>query len=120
MIKSTYIKILVLILIFLGEALAIYAEMTGARMNQVTQQPFLQIFLKMFLIIIIGSGLLIAGYMLGFESFKNIWIVSVISITSILIIEPILALTIFKQMPTTGALIGLVLGIIGIIAAIFF
>ena len=118
--QQFYIKILVLILIFLGEALAIYAEMTGARMNQVTQQPFLQIFLKMFLIIIIGSGLLIAGYMLGFESFKNIWIVSVISITSILIIEPILALTIFKQMPTTGALIGLVLGIIGIIAAIFF
>ena len=46
---TTYAKILVLILLFIGETLSIYAEMVGARSNQISAQPFLQIFLKMFL-----------------------------------------------------------------------
>jgi hypothetical protein len=118
--KITFIKILVLILLFLGEALSIYAEMVGARSNYVASQPFLQIFLKMFLLITLGGGFLIAGYMLGFNAFKNIWIVSVASITSILIVEPILAWVIFHQVPTIGAIIGFILGAIGLFLSIFF
>jgi len=117
--EPPYTKILVLVLIFLGEALAIYAEMIGARSHNVLQNPFLQTFIKMFLVIIIAGALLIAGYMLGYKSFKNIWIVGVISITSIIILEPILAYTIFKQLPTRGALIGLILGIAGMLSALF-
>ncbi|MEM5778032.1 MAG: hypothetical protein QXK49_00160 [Candidatus Aenigmatarchaeota archaeon] len=64
--------------------------------------------------------MLILGYIFGFSSFKNIWIVSIISITSILISEPILAYTFFHQMPTTGALIGLVFGVLGFISTIIF
>lgn len=118
--ETIYSKILVLILIFVGEALSIYAEMAIARTDIIVSQPFLQIFLKMFLMITLAGGFLLAGYMLGFKSFKNIWIVSAISITSILIVEPILAWTIFQQMPTTGAMIGFTLGAIGLIISIFF
>jgi hypothetical protein len=118
--ETTYSKILVLILLFAGEALSIYAEMVGARSNHIASQPFLQIFLKMFLLITLAGGFLIAGYMLGFGAFKNIWIVSVASITSILIVEPILAWTIFHQVPTIGAIIGFVLGVIGLFLSIFF
>ena len=116
----TYSKILVLILIFLGEALSIYAEMVGARSNFFTSEPFWQIFSKMFLLIILAGGFLIAGYMLGFDVFKNIWIVSVASITSILIVEPILAWVIFQQVPAIGAIIGFTLGAIGLFFSIFF
>lgn len=112
--ESIYSKILVLALLFIGEALSIYAEMLGARSNHLAAQPFLQIFLKMFLLIATAGGFLIAGYMLGFKVFKNIWIVSVASMTSILIVEPILAWTTFQQVPTTGAIIGFVLGVIGL------
>ena len=115
-----YSKILVIILLVIGEALSIYAEKISARTHQITSEPFLQIFIKMFLLITIAGGFLIAGYMLGFSAFKNIWTVSVTSITSILIVEPILAWTIFRQTPTTGALIGFILGTIGLFLTIFF
>jgi len=110
-------KILVIVFIFAGEALSIYAEMAGARTNSLLQQPFMQIFAKLFIFILVGSALLLAGYMLGFSAFKNIWIVSVTSITSILIIEPVLAYAFFQQLPTTGALIGLILGALGFLSA---
>jgi hypothetical protein len=117
---ATYSKILVLVLLFIGEALAVYAEMAGAKSNHIASHPLLQIFLRMFLLFALGGGFLIAGYMLGFKAFKNIWIVSVASITSILIVEPILAWTFFQQMPTTGAIIGFVLGATGLFFSIFF
>jgi len=117
--EAAYSKILVIFLIVFGEALSIFAEMTGARSHNVASNPFLQVFWKMFLMITLAGGFLIAGYVLGFGAFKNIWIVSAISITSILIVEPILAWTFFHQMPTTGAVIGFVLGAIGLFAAIF-
>lgn len=112
------LKILAIILLFLGEGLAIWAEMIAARNLGLTGRPFLNVFLKMFLVIVIAGGFLIAGYMLGFRAFQNIWIVSAISITSILIIEPILAWTIFQQIPTRGALLGLIFGAAGFLSAI--
>ncbi len=117
--NSVFTKTLVVLFVFLGEAFSIYAEMLAARNNYFSSQPIFQTFLKGFLIITIGGGLLILGYMLGFKSFKNIWIVSVTSITSILIIEPILAYTFFHQLPTKGALIGLIFGTLGFLATIF-
>ena len=112
-----YSKILTVLIIFLGETLAIYAEMIAARTYSVSSKPFFQIFSKMFLIIISAGGFLIMGYMIGFSSFKNIWIVSVTSITSILIIEPALAFLIFQQLPTKGATIGLIFGLLGFLSS---
>lgn len=111
-----YPQILVAILIFLGESFSIYAEMIAARTYSLGTQPFLEAFLKMFIVFVFGGMLLISGYMMGFSSFKNIWIVSVISITSILISEPTLAYVIFHQLPTKGAAIGLIFGILGFIS----
>ncbi len=118
--EINYSKILVLVLIFLGEILAIYAEMVGAKTNHLTSQPFWQTFLKMFLLITLAGGILIAGYMLGINAFKNIWVVSVVSITSILLVEPILAWTIFHQVPTIGAVLGFILGATGLFLSLFY
>ena len=112
------LKILMVALIFLGESFSIYAEMVMAK--NYSNTSFINIFLKMVVVIIIAGIFLIAGYMFGFKSFKNIWIVSVASITSILIMEPILAYTIFHQLPTKGALIGLILGALGFLSTIIY
>jgi hypothetical protein len=116
--NSLYLKIIVILLIIIGEGFAIFAEMMAARNH--TGSLITQTFLKMFLVFIIAAGFLLTGYVLGYSVFKNIWIVSVASITSILIIEPILAYTIFSQLPTKGALIGLILGALGFISALVF
>lgn len=112
-------KFFAIIFIFLGEALAIFAEMVAARTKISSFQNISKIFFSTFIFIVAGGLLLILGYILGFKEFKNIWIVSVISITSILIIEPILAFAIFRQLPTRGAILGLVLGILGFLSALF-
>jgi hypothetical protein len=113
-------KLFGVLILVAGEATAIYAEMIAARNFGTVDRPFLQVFLKVFLIMVLAAGILMTGYMLNYRSFKNIWVVSVISITSILFLEPLLAYTLFRQLPTRGALIGLVLGALGFIATIFF
>ncbi|MEM5834417.1 MAG: hypothetical protein QXQ69_01040 [Candidatus Aenigmatarchaeota archaeon] len=112
---SAVLQALSILLLFLGEALAIYSEIAGA--NKVLNENKIssETFLWFFLLITIAGLPLIAGYFLGIIAFKNIWIVSVVSIVSILIVEPILAYLIFKQFPTYGALIGLILGSVGLI-----
>lgn len=112
-------KILTILIIFLGETFAILAEVIAAKYYSFNDARFLNIFLKALPIIIIGGMLLLFGYMLGLRSFKNIWIVSTISITSILIAEPIINYTITHQLPTSGALIGFILGILGFFSALF-
>ncbi len=117
---QTYLKILVPLFIFFGESLSIYAELVGEKSNYLATQPFWQIFIKVFLLITFAGAFLVAGYMLGLQAFKSVWVVSVISITSILIVEPTIAWLFFKQIPTIGSVIGFVLGAIGLLASILF
>jgi len=114
-----FAKLIVLTLLFGGEAVAIAAEMIAARSHGVPTDPFLRTFLRLLPLIVAGSILLLAGYMLGYRTFRNIWLVSAISITSILIIEPLLAWTLFHQAPTKGALLGLLFGAAGFASALF-
>ncbi len=91
----------------------------GAVINASVGMDFLSVFLPMFALITLGGAVLIAGYMLGYVHLKNIWIVTAISVGSILIVEPLLAWLLFHQMPTLGAGIGLTLGALGVLAALF-
>lgn len=114
--KTIYLKILTILLLYFGEALSVYSEMIAAKSHSAATHPFMTIFSKAFIMITCAGAFLIAGYMLGYKSYKNIWVVSAMSITSILIMEPLLCYTILKQLPTRGALIGLILGAAGFIA----
>ena len=120
MMNENLTKVIALLLILIGESIAIYAEISGAKLNSINNSNFAGIFIKMFLIITASGILLLLGYTLGFSSFRNIWVISVISITAIIIVEPIIAYTIFKQFPTKGAIMGFILGIIGILFSIFY
>ncbi len=114
------LKIGTILLIFLGEILAIGAEIVAAKYNALSDGKFSSIFFKALPVFFLASILLLTGYMLGLRAFKNIWIVSAVSIGSIIISEPIINYLVTHQLPTTGALIGLVLGVLGIISALFF
>lgn len=103
-------------MLFLGESLAIYAEVISAHAYQ--DNLFWSIFLKSFLIMTIAGGFLVAGYMLGIKSFKDIWVVSVISIVSIIIMEPVVNYSIFLELPGRGTAVGLIFGILGLVSMI--
>ncbi len=113
-------QFLIIIAIFLGETVAIYAEIFSSKASSLGSGFSWLIFGRGLALMIFGCLLLLLGYIFGFKTFKNIWIVSVISITSILIAEPILNYLIFQQLPTKGALMGLILGIIGLILSLTF
>jgi hypothetical protein len=116
--SSLSMRILAIGLIFIGESLAIYIEINGAKAFS-TNSVFFQTFIKGAIFLFIAGCALLVGYMFGYRGFKNIWIVSAISITSILIIEPVINYLIFHQLPTKGAFVGLILGVMGFVAALF-
>lgn len=116
--SPTLLKFYALACLVIGEILSVYSEMAAAKSYSAALTGGLSIFSRNFAIIIAAGAFLIAGYMLGYSAFKNIWIVSVTSVTSILIVEPLLTYTIFHQLPSRGALIGLVLGGAGFIATL--
>ncbi len=110
-------KLLSIALISIGEILAIYAELYSAHQMQAKNTQ--QVFWISFIIITIAGAALLGGYMIGYKSFDNIWIVVAVSIGSILVVEPIVAYTMFKEIPTKGAIIGHVLGIAGTFTSMF-
>jgi len=112
-------KLLPIIIIFAGETFAILSEIIGAKAFGLNDNAFVKTFIRVIPIMLLGSVLLVTGYMLGLKNFKNIWIVSAVSITSILIAEPIINYTITRQLPTRGALVGLIFGALGFFAALF-
>ncbi len=109
-------QILTGLALFFGEFLIIGIEMWAARYFD-SAKPW-AVIVPAFTISIIGVVLLVYGYTFGYQAFRNIWIVTAISIASIIVVEPVLAWLLFHEMPTTGAVIALVLGIIGIVVSI--
>jgi hypothetical protein len=108
-------KIAGVLLVFLGELFAVLAETFGTK-----YQMFSSGFWRMILLITISGLFLVLGYYYGYKGFQNLWIITVVSLTTLLIVEPLIIFTIFGQTPTMGALIGFILGVIGLICAIIF
>ncbi len=108
-------KIITILLLVFGEALAIYAELYAAKKNISVFDKAL--FTNMFLLMALAGGALIAGYMLGYKCFSNVWVVIALSIGSIVVIEPVIAYLLFKELPTKGAMIGVVLGLVGMVSS---
>lgn len=108
-------KIIPIFFIFIGESLAIYAEIIAAK----GISTFFDSFWKMTGLMFIAGVFLIAGYMFGMKYLQNIWIVGAISIASIVVVEPLVTYLIFEELPTRGPMIGLILGVLAIISALF-
>jgi hypothetical protein len=111
-------KMLALACLFLGETLVIYAEEFGAKTYTLSGHLG-GTFLETLVPLTIGAVCLVIGYMLGLKLFQNIWIVTAVSFGSILVVEPLFDFFYIGQVPATGAAIGVVLGALGILSAIF-
>ncbi len=103
-------------ILFVGEGINIWAEMISARLP--ASSLFEPGHLFLFGMVIVGCSFLLFGYSLGYQSTKNIWIITAASVVGILIVEPVLAYLFFHQLPVKGSLVGLLLGAAGLIATI--
>lgn len=111
-------QILTALALFFGEAIIIGAELWAAR-NFSTSSNQSWLITCVFFLSFIGVALLVYGYMWGYQAFKNIWVIVALSVASIVIVEPIIAWVLFHEIPTKGALIGFLLGVVGILVSIF-
>lgn len=67
-----------------------------------------------------GAGiLLVLGYTMTFKGLKNAWVVSTVSILTILVSEPILVWLVFKEVPTLGPMLGLLCATVGFGCVLF-
>ena len=98
-----------------GEGLAICSQMQAARLGFPWVRNPMALGMN-----VVGGVLLLVGYVIGLQAYKNIWIVSVLSWTSILLVEPICVMAFFKQLPTQGAVLGGLCGLVGMLCSVFF
>ena len=114
------LKLISILLLVIGEAFTIYGEIKGAKIISTTTINDFSItnLLMPLLLVVLGSIGLLVGYCYGIKAFNGIWVVCVVSIGSILIVEPIIAYSLFKEIPSRGATIGLILGFTGMICTL--
>jgi hypothetical protein len=113
-------KLLILILIFLGELIGVYLEIALASKFKVNGS-FSDILRFLFLlspIFIICFSILLIGYIYGYRSFNKIWVVTIVSWSSILVVETLLNYFIFYELPRGKTLIGGILAIAAIVISI--
>lgn len=102
--------------LLIGEALSIISENIVAKRMHDGKTFFASLALP-FILIIIGGFLLVVGYGAGIRGFKNIWTVVLLSIFSIILVEPAVSYLLFREFPTKGQYIGLALSIAGVLIA---
>ena len=105
-------------MLFFGEFCVIFSEMIGAR-SYSNGSTFIQAFLYALPFLVVGATLLLVSYMLGLKHFANIWVVSAISLGSILTVEPLFDYFYIGHVPTFGAGVGFAFGVLGILASLF-
>lgn len=98
-----------IIAMFVGEALCIYSELLIARGSSW--------WWTFFLITLAGVPLLY-GYKYGTATAESVWPVFVVSVVSILIVEPLLVWVMFHDRPSWGSVAGLGCGVVGMYLAL--
>lgn len=97
---------LVIVCLFIGEVLSIYGELLAAK-----ERPILGTVYGL-----IGWPFLIFGYWFGYKN-NGIWQITAVTLGCVIIVEPILVWAMFHEYPGHNALIGCILGALGIIVA---
>ncbi|MGJ8523726.1 hypothetical protein R84981_002439 [Carnimonas sp. R-84981] len=99
--------------ILVGEGVVVFAEMSAANELRISQKEMLEVFCFYLPLITIGGMLVIVGYVLGVKGFGNVWDVVVVSVASMLFIEPVIAYSLFRTLPEFGALVGMIMSFAG-------
>lgn len=109
-------KIVGPLMIVLGEILAIYAQVTAASLLSSPSAGDVDLWRKI-VCGAFGGVLLVLGYVVSYRGFGSIWTVSAISVCMVLVVEPLMAWGVFREVPWGGSVAGLVLGTAGMIAS---
>ena len=109
--------IIAVTLLIVGEILTIYAELAAAKLPDSGALALTGLIRPSLLIAVAGVCLIVA-YWMGYHVVGNIWVVTIASLTSILVLEPIVVFAMFHELPSRGAIIGFILGALGFIAAL--
>lgn len=104
-------------LMVLGEFFAIYSEVVTARLAQTGSSSW-EVFMLPVVLMTFAGFCLLGAYWLGYVVVGDIWIVTVISVTSLLLLEPIVVWYLFHEAPGRGALIGFCLGALGMLSTV--
>ncbi|NRH41851.1 hypothetical protein [Pseudomonas sp. MS15a(2019)] len=102
-------------LMIIGEGCIIYAELAAARLAAAVGLDWHDALLLAGLACFSGLCLLLA-YGLGYRATGDIWVVAVVSVLVLLVCEPLLIWLLFQELPGRGALVGSILGALGLAA----
>ena len=104
-------------LMVIGEFCAIYSEVVTARLAQAGDGSW-QGFIMPVVVMCFAGLCLLGAYWLGYRAVGDIWVVTVVSVTSLLLLEPVVIWVLFQEFPGRGALIGFCLGALGMLATV--
>ena len=104
-------------LMVVGEFCAIYSEVVTAKLAQ-TGSGSWEVFVLPVVLMCFAGLCLLGAYWLGYMVVGDIWIVTVVSVTSLLLLEPVVVWAQFHEAPGRGALIGFCLGALGMLATV--
>lgn len=114
-------KFIILLFIFLGEFIGIALEIILASKFR-SSENFPEILKWLIFLIpffVLSFVLLLIGYIYGYRYFQKIWIITIVSWSSIVLIEPILNYLIFKELPQGKIIFSGVLALAAIAISIF-
>ncbi|WP_025856339.1 hypothetical protein [Pseudomonas sp. CHM02] len=113
--KNIHYLILSMALMAIGEILTIYSEVYASKLSgKAVEHP--ELFIKPMILICVAGICLIFAYWFGYQGTGNIWVVTVASLTLLLILEPLVIYVMLKELPGRGALVGFLLGAVGLLA----
>jgi hypothetical protein len=105
-------------LMVLGEFCAIYSEVVAARLAHTGHTSWAELAGPVLIMCFAGLCLL-GAYWLGYVAVGDIWLITVVSVTSLLLLEPLVIWALFHEAPGRGALIGFCLAALGMLSAVF-
>lgn len=112
------LKIIFILLVFLGESFYLYAEVYTA--NNAFKRGFSsKDYVKSLVIALIGAIIFLGSIYFGFSVFRDVWLLAIISICAIVIVQPILIYLFFGSLPKNLTLLSFILAIIALIFSLF-
>lgn len=107
-------KLATLTLIIVGESLSIYSQVQTAALP-VKDRRWFHTSRGLLLLWAVAGLFLISGYSFGVKAFGGVWPVTAVSVTSILIVEPLLLLALISHKPSRNEMGGFICGAIGLL-----
>lgn len=95
----------------------IYAESRGMH-AYLYSHTFGSSFLSVSPYILFGAMLVLAGYLVAAYAFQDAWFVAIVSLLTVLLVEPVVMYAFFQEFPSRGEIIGFFLAVLGMIATI--